>query len=103
MCLTLTRERSTRLIRLGREHVANYWWNDCFYKHDHHHRITTDQEYIRASIPCWVSQHYVPKEKVLAFYKEHWNGWCEDPPNWFDDEFKASIPAYVMEAVEGED
>lgn len=83
--------------------MANYWWNDCVYTTDHRQRITTDQEYIRAKIPCWVSQHYIPKEKVVAFNKEHWSGWCEDPPDWFDDEFKARIPDYVMEVVGGDE
>ncbi|GMH54626.1 hypothetical protein TrRE_jg11973 [Triparma retinervis] len=64
-----------------KDHVANYWWNDCVYSDDHHNRITTDQEYIRAAIPCWVSRHYVTEEKIIAFYNEHWNGWCEDPPD----------------------
>ncbi|GMH91757.1 hypothetical protein TL16_g12147 [Triparma laevis f. inornata] len=27
-----------------KEHMTTYWWNDCFYDHDHHHQITTDQE-----------------------------------------------------------
>uniref|UniRef100_A0A6T5THP8 XK-related protein n=1 Tax=Triparma pacifica TaxID=91992 RepID=A0A6T5THP8_9STRA len=83
-----------------KHHVADYWWNDCVYQADHRQRITTDQEYIRAYIPCWCSRHYVPEEKVIAFYKEHWNIWCEDPPDWFDDPFKAMIPDYVMEVVE---
>jgi len=85
-----------------KDHMLNYMWNDCVYNTDHHQRITIDQEYIRAYIPCWCSQHYVPKDKVLAFYKEHWNDWCEDPPDWFDDTFKAMIPDYVMDAVKGD-
>jgi hypothetical protein len=85
-----------------KDHVTNYWWNDCVYETDHHHRITTDQEYIRARIPTRYAQVYVSKEIVLAFYKEHWNDWCEDPPDWFDDTFKAMIPDYVMDAVKGD-
>jgi len=69
--------------------------------YDHHHRITTDQEYVCANIPCLVSQHNVPKEEVFAFYKEHWNGCFEDPPDWFDEEFKARMPNNLMEAIEG--
>jgi len=83
-----------------KDYVADCW-NDCVYDYDHHHRITTDQDYIRACrISCLISRHYVPEEKVFAFYKEHWKGWCKDPPDWFDDEFKAMVPEYVMEAVE---
>ncbi|GMH66842.1 hypothetical protein TL16_g04524 [Triparma laevis f. inornata] len=55
-----------------KEHVATYWWNDCRYDKDHNHKITTDQQYIRAMIPIWISKHYTPDDKILAFYKDHW-------------------------------
>ena len=83
-----------------KEHMAKYWWNDCFYSTDHHYRITTDQEYIRARIPTWCPPHYAPNEKILEFYKEHWSEWCQDPPDWFDEKFKAMIPEYLLEAVQ---
>ena len=58
--------------------MATYWWNDCFYDRDHNHQITTDQKYIRAAIPIRFSPHYTPNDKILDFYKEHWNDWCRD-------------------------
>ena len=86
-----------------KEHVATYYWNDCFYSQDHHHQITTDQEYIRAAIPKWFSPHYTPNERILEFYKEHWGEWCRDPPDWFDEDLKAIIPEDLLEAVQKEE
>ena len=80
--------------------MGTYWWNDCLYDRDHHHQITTDQEQIRAYIPTWYSSYYTPYEKILEFYKEHWGDWCRDPPDWFDEDFKASIPEDLLEAVQ---
>ncbi|GMI02639.1 hypothetical protein TrST_g8253 [Triparma strigata] len=87
--------------RTLKEHVATYWWNDCRYCSDHNHKITTDQQYIRAMIPTWISKHYTPDDKIVAFYKDHWKDWCADPPDWFDEEFKSLVPEDLL-AVVGE-
>ncbi|GMH70076.1 hypothetical protein TL16_g05316 [Triparma laevis f. inornata] len=83
-----------------KEHVTTYWWNDCRYSMDHHHRITTDQQCIRAMIPIWVSKHYTPDDKIVAFYKDHWKDWCADPPDWFDEEFKSQVPEDLLAVVD---
>ena len=85
-----------------KEHVANYWWNDCLYSRDHHYQITTDQEYIRARIPTRWTHHYTPNERILEFYTEHWSKWCQDPPDWFDEKFKEEIPEDLLVAVQKE-
>ncbi|GMH77642.1 hypothetical protein TrLO_g10311 [Triparma laevis f. longispina] len=84
-----------------KEHVTTYCWNDCRYSVDHNHKITTDQQCIRAMIPIWVSKHYTPDDKIVAFYKGHWKDWCADPPDWFDEEFKSQVPEDLL-AVVGE-
>ena len=38
-----------------------------------------------------LSVRYVPKEKLIELYKNCWVDWCKDPPEWFDDDFKALI------------
>ena len=85
-----------------KKHVATFWCNDCVYATDHNRRITTDQEYIRAAIPTWCSPHYTPNEEILEFYEEHWSEWCRDPPDWFDEDFKAIIYENLLEAVQKE-
>ena len=86
-----------------KEHAANNCWNGCVYARDHHHRITTDQDYICARIPTRWSPHYTPEEKIVEFYKQHWSDWCRDPPDWFDKEFKALIPEDLLKAVQKEE
>ncbi|GMH59753.1 hypothetical protein TL16_g02897 [Triparma laevis f. inornata] len=83
-----------------KEHVATFWWNDCRCDKDHNHKITTDQQYIRAMIPIWVSKHYTPDDKIVAFYKDHWKDWCADPPDWFDEEFKSRVPEDLLAVVD---
>ena len=29
-----------------------------------------------------------------------WAEWCEDPPEWFDDDFKALIPRVLLVGVD---
>ena len=67
---------------------------------DHHYRITTSREYIRAELPRWCSQYYIPMETVVEFYKEHWESWSEDPPDWFDDKFRENIPDYLLKSLD---
>jgi len=83
-----------------RHHVATFNWNDMTHHTDFNHREITDRDHIRAQIPLWCSDHYIPKAKLIAFYKSKWAGWCADPPDWFDDDFKADIPRNLLIEVE---
>ena len=51
-------------------------------------------------IPIRYSSPYVPKEKLIELYKEKWVGWCDDPPFWFDEEFKALVPRDLLVEVD---
>ena len=45
------------------------------------------------------SLHYLPKEKLIEFYKIHWADWVADPPEWFDSDFRAMIPRELLVEV----
>jgi len=83
-----------------KEHVATFWWNDKTHGTDLNLREITDRDEIRALIPLWCSEHYTPKAKLVAFYEEKWAGWCANPPDWFDDEFKADVPHDLLVEVD---
>jgi hypothetical protein len=75
-----------------RRHVETFWWNEARYDVDHKGRELDTQEGIRAGLPLWVSPHYLPTERCRAFYAENWSKWEEEPPEWFDEEFRAAVP-----------
>ena len=75
-----------------RRYVETFWWNEARYGKDHKGRELDTQEGIRARLPVWVSPHYLPTERCRAFYAENWARWEEEPPEWFDEEFKAAVP-----------
>jgi len=81
-------------------HVATFTWNDQTHTTDLSHREIADRDLIRAQIPLWYSDHYIPKALLIAFYKSKWAGWCADPPDWFDDDFKADIPRHLLIEVD---
>ena len=35
-------------------------------------------------------------EKCKAFYEENWRRWEVEPPEWFDEEFKESVPRELL-------
>ena len=75
-----------------RRYVETFWWNEARHDVDHKGRELDTQEGIRACLPLWVSSHYLPTELCRAFYAENWARWEEEPPEWFDEEFKAAVP-----------
>ena len=81
-------------------HVATFTWNDKTHHTDVNHREITDRDHSRALIPIKYSDHYIPKTLLIAFYKDKWGGWCADPPDWFDDYFKADVPRHLLAEVD---
>ncbi len=75
-----------------KRYVETFWWNEANYRTDHKGRELDTQEGIRAIIPLRFAPHYLPTERCRAFYAENWARWEEEPPEWFDEEFKAAVP-----------
>ncbi len=76
--------------------VETWWWNEARHDVDHKGRELDTQEGIRACLPTWCSIHYLPKDKCKAFYEENWRRWEEEQPEWFDEEFKESLPRELL-------
>jgi len=81
-----------------KEHVATFKWNQSFAT-DHKHREVDTQEAVRALLGTWCSLHYLPKEKLIELYKNRWTHWCANPPQWFDEDFRALVPRELLAGV----
>ena len=79
-----------------KKHVATFCWNEQRHSTDHKHRELDDQEGIRATLPLRFSIYYLPVEECRAFYRENWERWEIEQPEWFDEEFKKSIPKELL-------
>ena len=82
--------------RTFKRHVETFWWNEARHDVDRKGRELDTQEGIRAFLPLGFSIHYLPKEKCKAFYEENWRRWEEEQPEWFDEEFKESVPRELL-------
>jgi len=84
-----------------KQYIEQYVWEEKMFVFDtNKHREWTGHEAVRAFLPTWCSVRYVPKEKLIELYKNRWAEWCEDPPEWFDDDFKALIPRELLVGVD---
>jgi len=82
-----------------KEHMATFWWNDKTSDVDHKLREVDTQEAVRALLPTWCSIRYLPKEKLIELYKNRWTDWCANPPQWFDEDFRALVPRELLAGV----
>ena len=82
--------------RTLKRHVETFWWNEARHDVDHKGREFETQEGIRACLPLVFSIHYLPKERCAEFYRENWARWEEEQPEWFDKEFKESVPRELL-------
>ena len=48
----------------------------------------------------WFSLHYLPKGKLIDFFHGRWAVWCDDPPEWFDEEFREQVPRELLVKVD---
>ncbi len=80
---------------MGR-HMETFRWNEARYGTDHKGRELNTQEGIRACMPLRYSDHYLPKDKLKAFFEENWRRWEEEESEWFDDEFKELVPTWLL-------
>ena len=83
-----------------KQYIEQYVWEEKIWDIDHKHREWTGHEAVRASLPTWCPVRYAPKEKLIELYKNRWADWCEDPPEWFDDDLKALIPRELLVGVD---
>jgi hypothetical protein len=74
-----------------KEYVATFWWNEARHDVDHKLRELDTQEGIRACLPTWCSIYYLPVEECKEFYKENWENWEREQPEWFDEDFKEIV------------
>ena len=81
-----------------REHVATFKWNETSCT-DHKRREVDTQEAVRALFAIKYSLHYLPKEKLIELYKNRWTHWCANPPQWFDEDFRALVPRELLAGV----
>ena len=79
-----------------KEYVATHWWNEARHDVDHKHRELDTQEGIRACLPTAFSIYYLPVEQCRAFYRENWEKWEREQPDWFDGDFKECIPQELL-------
>ena len=79
-----------------KKHAAEFWWNEARHDTDHKHRQLDEQEGIRACLPTAISIYYLPVEELRAFYRENWENWEREQPEWFDEEFKDIIPKELV-------
>ena len=80
--------------RTFKRHVETFWWNEARHDVDHKGRELETQEGIRACLPLAFSVHYLPK--MAEYYRENWGRWEEEEPEWFDEEFKESVPRELL-------
>ena len=57
------------------------------------------QDAVRASIAVEFSLYYIPIDLLIDFFAEHWEGWIEDPPEWFDAEYRSLVPTELLVRV----
>ena len=74
-------------------HLAGYKWNEAT-AISSRGQVLADcgQERIRADVIEDFAQQYWPLDLVAAFVAEGWPRWVVDPPDWFDDKWKARVP-----------
>ena len=78
-----------------KEHVATFWWNEATSVVVRNIEMDT-QEGIRATLPIRFSKVYIPVAELKEFYRENWERWEIEQPEWFDEEFKKSIPKELL-------
>ena len=81
------------------QHFAAFVWNDKKSTTDHHNREVDSREAIQALMGVKYFLHYLPKEKLIELYKTRWEDWVVDPPEWFDADFRATIPRELLVEV----
>lgn len=76
-----------------KEHVASFWWNEGVELVEFTKKgVYNNLEAVRAYIPTVFPECYIPKERCKAFYVENWARWEQEQPDWFDEDFKATVP-----------
>jgi len=81
-----------------KEHLKSFKWNQTSTT-DHKRREVDTQEAVRALFAIKYSLHYLPKEKLIELYENRWADWCANPPQWFDEDFRALVPRELLVGV----
>ena len=77
----------------------DFWWKECTWTVDHMVGEVHTQDEVRALLPMWCSIHYLPKDELIEFYKEWWEEWLADPPEWFNHDFRSLLPRGLLAKV----
>jgi len=83
-----------------KQHLTTYYWDELTFEIDSYHREHHGQDAVRALMSVKYSIHYLPKEKLIDFFENRWAVWCDDPPEWFDDEFRERVPRELLVKVD---
>ena len=75
--------------RTPSEHFSEYIWNNFVYT-EWGPSIDDSRAYAISIVFC--QKYYIHDIRVKEWLYSHWDEWTNDPPSWFDDVFKRSIP-----------
>ena len=82
-----------------KEHIERFVWDEAKLDLDNKNRPLETRDGIRACIPTWCSMHYVPKKKLMDLFNDKWSVWEKDPPFWFDEDYRKSVPKELLEEI----
>mmetsp|Transcript_21035 Transcript_21035/g.54305 ORF Transcript_21035/g.54305 Transcript_21035/m.54305 type:complete len:176 (+) Transcript_21035:3-530(+) len=85
-------------------HLDTYYWDDKLF--DRYDGIELrGHEAVRANLPMWNSEIYLPRKKLKTLYKARWVAWEHALPDWFTVKFQgdhgipdALVPGIVLKA-----
>jgi len=82
-----------------KQHLATYFWDEKKSTYDSKHRVFENQDAVRAIMVSSFSMHYLPKRKLMDLFNDKWSVWEKDPPIWFDDDYRKSVPKELLEEL----
>ena len=80
-------------------HVREWWWNEATADRINGELVLNcDREIIRADVISSFARCYWPTDLVEGFGRENWARWVREEPEWFDEEWRARVPARFIPA-----
>ena len=78
-------------------YLAEYVWDEATAVNARGQLLTNcGHERIRADVIDDYTRQYWPMDRVADFVAEGWPRWVADPPDWFDDVWKARVPPRLI-------
>ena len=82
-------------------HVREWWWNEAMaVRIDGELVLNCDRETVRVDVLKNHARCYWPMDLVEVFVRENWARWVREEPEWFDEDWKARVPARFVPALE---